>query len=52
MVGSIVGITAIGAVVTLFGLGRLGVAVTIADLMLAAVAVVGILASKRAMPPA
>jgi MFS family permease len=52
MVGTIIGITAIGAVVTMFGLGRIGTAVTVADLMLAAVALVGVVASKRAVPPA
>jgi MFS family permease len=52
MVGSIIGITAIGAIVTMFGLGRIGAAVTVADLMLAVVAVVGVLASSRAMPAA
>jgi MFS family permease len=51
MVGSIIGITAIGAVVTMFGLSRIGAAVTVADLMLAVVAVVGVAASRRAIQP-
>jgi len=48
MVGSIVGIAAAGALVTGFGLHRITTAVTIADLALAGVAVLGALAAPRA----
>jgi MFS family permease len=50
MTGSIVGITAVGAIVTAVGLSHLGTAVTIADLGLAAVAVFGAAVAKRARP--
>jgi MFS family permease len=49
MVGSIIGITAIGAIVTKFGLDRLGAAVTTADALLAGVALLGVWASTRAI---
>jgi MFS family permease len=48
MAGSIVGIAAAGALVTAFSLDHLQPALIIADLMLAVVAVVGVLASSRA----
>jgi MFS family permease len=51
MAGSIVGIAAAGALVTAFGIGHLRPAVTIADLVLAGVAVVGIAAAARAVSP-
>jgi MFS family permease len=47
MAGSIVGIAAAGALVTAFGLGDLRSAVTIADVILAVIAVGGVLASSR-----
>jgi MFS family permease len=48
MVGSIIGIAAAGALLTALSLGRIREAVTTADVVLAAVAVVGVLASSRA----
>ena len=48
MGGSIVGIAAAGAMVTALGLGRIRMAVTIADVVLAGVAILGVLASSRA----
>jgi MFS family permease len=47
MVGSIVGIAAVGALVTGFGLDRIRSAVTIGDLVLAGVALAGMLAAGR-----
>jgi MFS family permease len=49
MVGSIVGIAAVGAMVTGFGLDRIRTAVTIGDAILAAVALVGVLAATRVL---
>jgi MFS family permease len=49
MVGSIVGIAAIGALVTGFGSSHLRPAVTIADFGLAAVAVIGVLAARQVL---
>ncbi len=51
MVGSIVGIAAVGALVTGLGLDRIRTAVTIGDAMLAAVALVGVLAAARWVRP-
>jgi predicted MFS family arabinose efflux permease len=48
MAGSIVGIAAAGALVTAFSLDHLRPAIVIADLLLAAVAVLGVFASSRA----
>ena len=50
MTGSIIGITAVGAIVTAVGLSHLGAAVTIADLGLAAVALFGAVVATRAFP--
>jgi MFS family permease len=47
MVGSIIGIAAMGALVTGFGLLHIGTAVTIGDGLLAAVALAGVLAASR-----
>jgi MFS family permease len=47
MVGSIVGIAAVGALVTAFGLGDIRTAVIIGDLALAGVALSGVLAASR-----
>ena len=49
MVGSIVGIAAVGALVTAFGIDRIRVAVTIGDAVLAAVALGGVLAAPRVL---
>jgi hypothetical protein len=48
MVGSIVGIAAVGAMVTSLGLDRIRTAVTIGDAVLAAVAIAGMFAASRA----
>jgi MFS family permease len=48
MVGSIVGIAAVGAMVTSLGLDRIRTAVTIGDAVLAAVAIAGMFAAARA----
>jgi MFS family permease len=50
MVGSIIGVAAAGALVTAYGLGSLRSAVTIADLLLACVAVAGVFAASRIRP--
>jgi MFS family permease len=47
MVGSIIGIAAVGALVTTLGLDRISVAVTIGDLLLAGVALFGAAAASR-----
>jgi len=47
MVGSIVGIAAVGALVTAYGLDRIRTAVTIGDAIMAAVALLGVLAASR-----
>jgi hypothetical protein len=47
MAGSIVGIAAAGALVTAFSLDHLQPALVIADLMLAGIALLGVLASSR-----
>jgi MFS family permease len=49
MVGSIVGIAAVGALVTGFGLDRIRTAVTIGDAVLAAIALLGVLAASRVL---
>jgi MFS family permease len=49
MVGSIVGIAAVGALVTAFGIDQIKVAVTIGDAVLAAVALGGVLAAPRVL---
>jgi predicted MFS family arabinose efflux permease len=48
MVGSIVGIAIAGALVTGLGYGHLSTAIVIADCLLAGVAAIGVLASRRA----
>lgn len=50
MVGSIIGIAAVGALVTAFGLADIRVAVTIGSAILAGVAMVGVLAAPRVLP--
>jgi MFS family permease len=52
MVGSIVGIAAVGALVTAFGIDQIRVAVTIGDGVLAAVALGGVLAAPRVLKAA
>lgn len=52
MTGSIIGIAAAGAAVTGFGVHRLTTAVVVADLGLATIAALGLLASKRVSPEA
>jgi MFS family permease len=52
MVGSLIGITGAGALVTSFGFGRLTTSVTIADAILAGVAVLGALAVGRSVATA
>jgi MFS family permease len=47
MVGSIIGIAAVGALVTAYGLDRIRTAVTIGDVILAAVALLGVFAASR-----
>jgi MFS family permease len=47
MVGSIIGIAVVGALVTAYGLDRLRTAVTLGDIILAAVALLGVLAASR-----
>ncbi|HTW18829.1 MAG TPA: MFS transporter [Mycobacteriales bacterium] len=49
MTGSIIGIAAVGALVTAFGLAHIRTAVTIGDLMSAGIAVVGAIAAGRAI---
>jgi len=51
MVGSIIGIAAVGALVTAYGLDRIRTAVTIGDIILAAVALIGVLAARRVQAP-
>jgi MFS family permease len=47
MVGSIIGIAAVGAMVTFLGLDRIRTAVTIGDAVLAAIAIAGMIAASR-----
>jgi MFS family permease len=51
IVGSIIGIAAVGALVTAFGLDRIRTAVTIGDAALAAIALIGVLAASRVLTP-
>jgi MFS family permease len=52
MVGSIIGIAAVGALITAFGLDQIRTAVTIGDVMCAVIALVGALAASRAVSAA
>jgi MFS family permease len=49
MTGSIIGIAAVGALITAFGLDHIRTAVTIGDAMCAAIALVGVAAAGRAI---